>query len=72
MPIYEFNCARCDKQFEELVFGSDTVTCPVCGGEVSRLMSACCFKSAAGDFKSAASSGSSCTSCAATSCAGCK
>jgi hypothetical protein len=35
------------------------------------LMSACNFKSGAGDFKSAASTGSSCSGCSSTSCATC-
>jgi putative FmdB family regulatory protein len=34
MPIFEFVCTECSKQFEELVRSSsaiDDVTCPVCG-----------------------------------------
>lgn len=71
MPIYEYTCAACDNCFEKLVFGNDTVVCPSCGGEVKRLMSACSFKSAAGDFKTSGTGGSSCSGCAATSCATC-
>jgi len=35
MPIYEFSCCQCGKDFEKLVFGSDEgkVTCPACGSE---------------------------------------
>ena len=38
MPIYEFKCERCGRQFERLVFtstceGSD---CPECGSEETR------------------------------------
>lgn len=33
MPLFEFECCRCGKQFERLVFASesDGVTCPDCG-----------------------------------------
>ncbi|MBN1851041.1 MAG: zinc ribbon domain-containing protein [Deltaproteobacteria bacterium] len=44
MPIYEFKCNQCGKNFEKLVFPSDdegTFTCPSCGRkDVSRLLSA--------------------------------
>ncbi len=70
MPIYEFRCNKCG-DFEKLVFGKDEVLCPRCGGIVSKLMSACNFKSGAGDFKSAASTGSSCGGCSSSSCATC-
>lgn len=42
MPIYEFKCAQCDKEFERLVFASDenTPRCPVCGsGETTKMLS---------------------------------
>jgi len=43
MPIFEFRCRVCGKQFERVVFGSDKepVRCPGCGSEdAARLMSA--------------------------------
>ncbi|MBP3531478.1 MAG: zinc ribbon domain-containing protein [Thermoguttaceae bacterium] len=41
MPIYEYQCQRCDAVFEALVFSSTKPTCPECGTEeISRLMSA--------------------------------
>lgn len=30
MPIFEYRCDQCGKEFEELVFGSTKVTCPSC------------------------------------------
>ncbi len=41
MPIFEYKCTECDKKFEELVFGSDTiVTCPDCKSEkIEKLLS---------------------------------
>jgi putative FmdB family regulatory protein len=71
MPIYEYKCDACQDDFEKLVFGKEEVVCPKCGGQVNRLMSACSFKSAAGDFKTSGTGKSSCGGCAATSCATC-
>lgn len=35
MPMYEFKCCNCGRQFEELVFSSnysaDEIVCPSCG-----------------------------------------
>lgn len=76
MPIYEFECERCQKTFETLVFRSDeTVNCPDCDGcDVHRVMSVCGFKS--GGDKGAASSrmgtgASSCAGCSGGSCSSC-
>ncbi|MEW6113971.1 MAG: zinc ribbon domain-containing protein [Thermodesulfobacteriota bacterium] len=71
MPIYEYQCNKCEGQFEKLVFGQEDVVCPQCGGDVRRLLSSCNFKSAAGDFKTSGSAGSGCSTCSASSCAGC-
>lgn len=49
MPIYEFNCKKCGRDFEEIVGMSDKETppCPKCGAkETERLMS--CFSSQRG------------------------
>ncbi|WP_093393277.1 FmdB family zinc ribbon protein [Thermodesulforhabdus norvegica] len=76
MPIYEYECPKCNCRFEQLVFRqSEKVCCPECGSsEVSRCMSIFGFKS--GGDKGAASSrmgssGSGCSGCRATSCASC-
>jgi putative FmdB family regulatory protein len=71
MPIYEFKCKECAHEFERLVFRSDEeVQCPGCSGKnVTRLMSACAFKSDSGFTPASGSSG--CSSCSASSCAGC-
>jgi putative FmdB family regulatory protein len=71
MPIYEYRCTKCEDVFEKLVFGKDEVVCPKCGGQVDKLMSACSFKSSAGDFKTSGSGKSGCSGCSATSCATC-
>ncbi|MCP4683742.1 MAG: zinc ribbon domain-containing protein [Desulfobacterales bacterium] len=75
MPIYEYHCKKCDQDFEYLVFGSsEPDACPTCNSKkVSRLMSACSFKTggASSEPSSASSSSSSCGGCSASSCAGC-
>lgn len=71
MPIYEYHCGKCEGDFEKLVFGKEEVSCPKCGSAVERLMSACNFKSGAGDFKTSGTGQSSCSGCAGTSCATC-
>ena len=32
MPIYEYRCRTCDREFEILVQGSARPVCPGCGG----------------------------------------
>jgi putative FmdB family regulatory protein len=73
MPIYEYECPKCEKRFEKLVFGNDEVQCPTCNGGVRRVMSCCSFKSGAGDFKATetGTGKSSCGTCSSTSCATC-
>ena len=35
MPLYEYTCRKCERDFEALVSvrGDDEVACPQCGGE---------------------------------------
>ena len=41
MPLYEYECPKCDYRFERLVFHEDEgVACPRCEGEVRKLLSA--------------------------------
>jgi putative FmdB family regulatory protein len=71
MPIYEYMCMRCNKEFEYLVFRSDeSVTCPECdGNKVRRQMSACSFKSDGNYSPPSGSSG--CSSCSSSNCSTC-
>lgn len=75
MPIYEYQCNKCDHNFEYLVFGSDEPkACPECSGrKVVKLMSACGFlsKGSGGETVKASASTSGCSGCAATSCSCC-
>ena len=31
MPIFEYKCAKCGHQFEELIFKDKKIKCPKCG-----------------------------------------
>ena len=70
MPIYEYLCKACNKEFEVLVLSSgDEVRCPECGAnDVGRLMSGFSAKS---DGTSLSGSGSSCAGCTSTNCSSC-
>jgi putative FmdB family regulatory protein len=40
VPLYEYVCRKCSKQFEELVFGASVPLCPACQSpEVERILS---------------------------------
>ena len=44
MPIYEYKCPKCSKEFEELVFGDESPACPDCGEIcIERLLSCSCL-----------------------------
>ncbi len=52
MPIFEYQCAACDKEFETLVRNSSVVpACPVCSGtDLRKKLSAFATVSAQADF----------------------
>ncbi len=76
MPIYEYLCTECKYKFEVRKpfdkAGSET-SCPKCGKPASRLFSriASFSKDSAGISSPIAGNGSSCDSCAASSCSSC-
>lgn len=65
MPIFEYQCKKCGRKFETLVFSyrgekNENVTCPSCGNtNCSRLISLC-FSSTRGSGHSLGSIGSQC------------
>ncbi|MCG8563680.1 MAG: zinc ribbon domain-containing protein [Desulfobacterales bacterium] len=77
MPIYEYTCKSCGKEFETLVMGSDKPACPGCESlELERLISKCGFVSKGfgpdGETTiTASSSNSGCAGCSATNCGSC-
>ncbi|CCG41873.1 FmdB family zinc ribbon protein [Magnetospirillum molischianum] len=41
MPIFSFRCTKCSEEFETLVMGSESPTCPACSSSaLERLVSA--------------------------------
>lgn len=79
MPIFEYVCDKCGKEFEELVFGDATPPCPKCASTKTRkLMSRCRHTSGGGGGEYAPSTPSSsggrsgCAGCSGGSCATCK
>jgi putative FmdB family regulatory protein len=47
MPVHDYVCRACGKEFEDLVLGSEEVRCPECDGvELERRMSAFATRSA--------------------------
>lgn len=76
MPIYEFACGKCGREFEEIAFGDETVACPHCGSHDTRKMMSCCARrtrsrNAGFDGAAPTSSGSGCGGCSGGNCASC-
>jgi len=73
VPIYEYRCQRCDADFERLVRSpNERVKCPECAGRrVRRKLSTFAVSGSSQDRRSR-SAESSCGSCRAASCAGCR
>ncbi len=72
MPIYEFLCKICGKQFEVLVSigGEKDVSCKNCGnGDIEKLVSSFGIGGGSSKLKSASNG---CSTCSATSCDTCK
>jgi len=68
MPIYEFECRKCEKTFEKLcrMNWANETTCPDCGGnELRKVISTFCARGVAGGSKS------DCGGCRKSSCSGC-
>ena len=46
MPIYEYQCAACGQIVEkwQKISEAPFTTCPVCGGDLNKLISSCAFQ----------------------------
>lgn len=73
MPIYEFSCAKCGGEFEDLVYGNETPPCPACGShDTQKLMSASARRSRGdGADYSMPATGGGCSGCSGGNCASC-
>jgi len=67
MPIYEFKCNDCGKNFKSLigvVAGNNEVRCPECGSKnLTRLLSVFAVKNFGGGKKDNGSGGPTCPTC---------
>jgi putative FmdB family regulatory protein len=70
MPIYEYRCGGCGKEFERYVATSGgTSTCPACGsGSVKRTLSLFALKSDGGAVASSMPAGGGCCGGGGCSC----
>ncbi|HAM53776.1 MAG TPA: FmdB family transcriptional regulator [Nitrospiraceae bacterium] len=66
MPIYEYRCNACEKDFEKLVYNNQTIHCPKCGSDDVRK------KLSTFGMRGVENPGSSgCSSCSSGSCSSC-
>ncbi|MBG0776806.1 MAG: zinc ribbon domain-containing protein [Desulfovibrionaceae bacterium] len=79
MPIHEYRCEKCGKEFEELVFGEEAVACPECGSTKTEKLMSCCRHTYPGGVNGPrnarppqASSSSGCAGCSGGNCSTCK
>jgi putative FmdB family regulatory protein len=64
MPIFEYNCQHCSYTFDRLVINQNTqVNCPLCQGEVKKLMSSFAVQSRTATTPPRGPQRPMCTSC---------
>jgi putative FmdB family regulatory protein len=75
VPIFEYECLKCEHVFEQLVLGpasAESVACPACRSRrVEKLFSGFAARTRTGEG-TVRSLSSGCSGCHASSCAGCK
>ncbi|NLY41581.1 MAG: zinc ribbon domain-containing protein [Desulfovibrionales bacterium] len=71
MPIFEYTCQKCGKEFEEIVLGNEAITCPACGSaDTEKLISRAVFRTG-GPIVAGSPSANAITSRGKSGCAGC-
>lgn len=64
MPIFEYRCEHCNYTFDRLVLNQNSqVNCPLCQGEVKKLMSTFAVQSRPGATPAPGPQRPMCTSC---------
>jgi putative FmdB family regulatory protein len=75
MPIYEYSCPECNLKFEllrPLSQAREPASCPQCRGKVNRVLSSFTCSRAASENVAGGVGSSSCSTCSAMSCDGCR
>ena len=64
MPVLQYKCSVCGKEFEELVKRSEEkVCCPDCGGDAERVWSGCMYSATGKPVKKCNGKCSQCSGC---------
>ncbi|MEJ2033256.1 MAG: zinc ribbon domain-containing protein [Deltaproteobacteria bacterium] len=72
MPLFDFVCRVCGKEFETLVMGSDRPVCPHCAStDLEKQVSTFAFRSKGEGGQTVTGAGSKCAGCAGSSCSTC-
>ena len=75
MPVFEYHCQSCDREFELLVgvgAGNGSLKCPHCGSdELKKLFSKFSARSKGSGGVTTPASGSSCGGCSSSNCGSC-
>lgn len=72
MPIYEYGCQKCGKEFEELVLDGQPPICPYCGSNETEKLISISARLGRSDAEAGASAGGRCAGCTGGSCSGCR
>ncbi len=76
MPIYEYFCSKCHREFEEIVFGNELPSCVHCGAsQCEKLISRPCVQRSGGSGDASmappSAGASKCGGCSGGNCATC-
>ena len=74
MPIYEYVCQSCQKEFEVIRPMSqkdDAIVCEKCGGDEVKRKLALCYAHSGGSAAPGTSGGGGCNSCSGGDCGNC-